>query len=107
MAGAWELLVLTGPPHSLHPKRREVARRAGALHPLQDLLHVQIDVLPEPLQAATQIVQARLAIARTNQPVLGALPVAGKLVLTLAALLRQSIVLGETELLLLLGKHHA
>src|SRR5208283_2110595 len=91
----------------LHSESRKVLRRSSTLNALQDVLHVGIDVLPELLQAATQVVQPRFTIARTNQPVLRTLPVAGKPVFALAALARQSIALGETKLLLLLGKHHS
>src|SRR5208283_3720949 len=91
------------PPHS---ESREVSWRSGPLNELQDIFHVRIDVLPELLQAAAQVVQPRLAIAGTNKPVLGTLPVTGKPVLALAALLRQSIALGEAEFLLLLGENH-
>src|SRR5208337_1410327 len=52
MAAVGELSVLTADLRiPLHPERREVCRRSGTLDALQDVLHVGIDVLPEPLQA--------------------------------------------------------
>jgi hypothetical protein len=78
---------------------REVARRSGALHTLQDIFHIAIDILPELLQAAAQVVQTWLAVAGADEAVLRTLAVASEEGLALAALSRQIIALGETEFL--------
>jgi hypothetical protein len=54
------------------------SQRFAPRDPPADVLCVTIDVVPEFLQSTAQVVQAKLTVGSTNQPVLGTLTIAGK-----------------------------
>ena len=81
--------------------------RPALSQPPANVFYVLIDVPPIFLQAAAQIVQSRLAIARADDAVLGTLAIAGKQEIALLALAGQRMEFIETELALFLGEDHS
>ena len=64
-------------------------------------LHREIGMLKELLEAGAEVVQARLAVRRLAEPILGALAVAGKAHVAFLAVTRQcvALILAEFQLL--------
>jgi hypothetical protein len=81
-------------------------RLAGG-NALTDVFYIAVDVVPELLQAATQVIQANFVVRRTNEPIFRTLTVACKQEIALPAAPWQGVILIDAKLLLLLGKDRA